>query len=69
MSGLNESTTRSVHPGRNKKRKLNGNRFNSQNDTEFTSASATKLKNSMDMEVPIASSFAQAAMPICDASE
>lgn len=58
MSGRKGSTSGNVHPGRIKKRKFSGNRFTSQNDTEFTSASAKKLQNSMDMEVPKASNFA-----------
>lgn len=40
MSGRKGSRT-NVHPGRNKK-KISGNRFTTQNDTEYTSASAKK---------------------------
>ncbi|XP_026471717.1 uncharacterized protein LOC113375996, partial [Ctenocephalides felis] len=58
MSGRKGSTSGNVHPGRSKKRKFSGNRFTHQNDTVFTSASAKKLKNNMNMEVPIASNFA-----------
>ncbi|GFQ73886.1 hypothetical protein TNCT_669341 [Trichonephila clavata] len=49
MSGRKENTTRNVHPGCIKERKISGNRFTIQNDAEFT-ASARKLKNSMNTE-------------------
>ncbi|GFW83363.1 hypothetical protein TNCV_2544611 [Trichonephila clavipes] len=52
MSDRKGSTTGNVHPGRNKKRKFSGNRFTTQNNKEFTSASARNLNNSMNMEVP-----------------
>ncbi|GFW61717.1 hypothetical protein TNCV_3706521 [Trichonephila clavipes] len=57
MSGQKGSTTRHVHPDRNKKRKFSGNRLTTEDDTEFTSASARKLKNSMDMEILITPNF------------
>ncbi|GFW35441.1 hypothetical protein TNCV_3070691 [Trichonephila clavipes] len=57
MSVQKESTAGRVHPGRNKNRRFSGNRFTTQNDTKFTSASARKLKRSRNMDVPIAQSF------------
>ncbi|GFX84670.1 uncharacterized protein TNCV_724771 [Trichonephila clavipes] len=57
-SGRKGNTTGNVNPGRNKNRNFSGNFFTTQNDTEFTSASARKLKYNMNMEVPIAPSFA-----------
>ncbi|GFW61630.1 hypothetical protein TNCV_3705651 [Trichonephila clavipes] len=39
MSGQKGSTTRHVHPDRNKKRKFSGNRLTTEDDTEFTSTS------------------------------
>ncbi|GFX85179.1 hypothetical protein TNCV_1647261 [Trichonephila clavipes] len=54
MSGRKGSPTGNVPPGR----KFSGNRFTTQNDTEFTPTFARKLKNSINMEVFIAPSFA-----------
>ncbi|GFS71760.1 hypothetical protein TNCV_2995261 [Trichonephila clavipes] len=58
MSGRKESTTGNVRPGRNKKRKFSGKRFTTQKNMKLIKASARKLKNGMNMEVPITPSFA-----------
>ena len=58
MSGRKGSTSGNVHPSRSKKRKFSGNRFTTQNETAFTSASAKNLQNSKNLEVPIAPNFA-----------
>ncbi|XP_066599703.1 uncharacterized protein [Prorops nasuta] len=58
MSGKKGSRATNVHPSRPKKRKFFGNRYTLEAGTDFTSASAKKLKDNINMEVPIASSFA-----------
>lgn len=43
MNNKKGSKGGNIHPGHNKKRRFNGNRYITQNDMEFTSASAKKL--------------------------
>ncbi|XP_046586024.1 uncharacterized protein LOC124292686 [Neodiprion lecontei] len=57
MSGRKGSSENNVHPGRSKERQFAGNRFTSQQDTVYTSASIKKLQGGMDLEVPITSNF------------
>ncbi|GFV34242.1 hypothetical protein TNCV_1775871 [Trichonephila clavipes] len=54
---LNEKSHAAIDPGRSKKRKFSGNRFTTQNDTEFTTVSSRKLKTSMNISVLIGPSF------------
>ncbi|XP_074097828.1 uncharacterized protein LOC141526663 [Cotesia typhae] len=51
------SAERRTRPHRQKKRQFHGNRYTAQEDTNFTSASAAKLKKSNDEEVIIENNY------------